>query len=268
MSVLEQERFLRHCKSTPTTIHTSTASSYSMRALTVYRARKWKLLTLTFKTRTLRGISFPMFCNSEHKTQEIPLSTKFYITLALVQKISVESSFATSTGIWKYYHPCFTELSYFLKSKDMLETLSVKQRTKTSTAADKGKPWSANIFINSHASCVCCSRKETYRKIFLKSSLRGVLISEALPTASCFLPDLVNEAYLAHAASCIISTLQLFYCCLIRGTWLFKKLVKINSTARYCETTTHWLPKYRNMLQYSISTDSWEQQIHKQNRAC
>lgn len=44
----------------------------------------------------------------------------------------------------------------------------------------------------------------------------------------------------------------------------FKKLIKINGTARYCETTTHWLPKYRNMLQYSISTDSWQQHTYTQ----
>lgn len=61
----------------------------------------------------------------------------------------------------------------------------VKQRTKTFMYAEKGKPPSANVFINLSASCVCCSRKKFYRKIFLKASLRGVLISEVLLTASC-----------------------------------------------------------------------------------
>lgn len=45
----------------------------------------------------------------------------YYITFALVYMIPVVSSLSTSTGIQKFCYPCFTELSYFLKSKNMLE---------------------------------------------------------------------------------------------------------------------------------------------------
>lgn len=131
----------------------------------------------------------------------------------------------------------------------------VKQRTKTFMYAEKGKPSSANVFINLSASCVCCSRKKFYRKIFLKASLRGVLISEVLLTASCCIFSARFSEW-SILRSCRVSCI----CYNCSTAALSEELdFKINSTARYCETTIHWLPKYRNMLQYSISTDSWQQ---------
>ena len=144
----------------------------------------------------------------------------------------------------------------------------VKQRTKTFMYTEKGKPPSADVLINLTVSCVRCSRKKFYRKIILKASLRGVLISEVLPTASCciFSARFSEWSTLrSHRVSCITFMLQLFYCSCQRNL-TFKQLIKINSTARYCETTTHWLPKYRNMLQYSISADSWQQHAYTESR--
>lgn len=79
----------------------------------------------------------------------------------------------------------FYRIVTFKKVKTCWKPVMVKQRTKTFTHAEKGKPPSANVFINLSISCACCSRKKFYRKIFLQASLRGVLISEVLPTASC-----------------------------------------------------------------------------------
>lgn len=89
------------------------------------QGQKMKAPDFNLQNKNTDRYFFPMSSDSEHKTQETPeYKVLHYITLALVQKISAASSFSTSTGIGKHYHLYFTELSSFLKSKDMLETCS------------------------------------------------------------------------------------------------------------------------------------------------
>lgn len=167
------------------------------------------------------------------------------------------SSLSTFTRVWKYYYLYFTELSYFLKRKDMLEACYGWTENQSFQRCWQGKTLKCHYFYKLMCILWVLLKEGDFQKDIFKnfpercSYFRSVAYSKLFSARFSEWSILGTCSILYHL---YITTVLLLP---RQRNLTFEKLIKINSTARYCETTTHWLPKYRNMLQYSISTASW-----------